>query len=55
MQIDRLSPRETLKALGVGVVNAVLLSAIMVPAFEFGIAPMPEPPSIAFAKLLLLG
>ncbi len=53
MQIGRLSPRETLKALGVGVVNAVLLSAIMIPAFKFGIAPLPEPPSIAFAKLLI--
>ena len=53
MQIHRLSPKEALKALGIGVLTAVLLSAIMVPAFELGIAPLPEPPSLALAKLLL--
>jgi hypothetical protein len=53
MQIHRLAPREALKALGIGVLTALLLSAIMVPAFKFGIAPLPEPPSLAFAQLLL--
>ncbi len=53
MQIHRLSRNEALKAFGIGVVNALLLSAIMVPAFKFGIAPMPKPPSLAFAQLLL--
>jgi hypothetical protein len=53
MQIHRLSPGETLKAAGIGVLTALLLSAIMVPAFKFGIAPMPKPPSLAFAQLLL--
>ena len=53
MQIHRLPPREALKALGIGVVTALLLSAIMVPAFKFGIAPLPNPPSLAFAQLLL--
>ena len=48
-----LTPKETLKALGIGVLTAVLLSAVMVPAFKFGIAPMPKPPSLAFAQLLL--
>ncbi len=52
MQI-RLSPREALKALGIGVLTSLLLSAIMVPAFKFGIAPLPNPPSLAFAQLLL--
>ncbi len=52
MQIHRLSTREALKAVGIGVVTALLLSAIMVPAFRFGIAPMPKPPSLAFAQLL---
>ncbi|MEE9160152.1 MAG: hypothetical protein V3U60_17435, partial [Gammaproteobacteria bacterium] len=28
-------------------------SAIMVPAFKLGIAPMPKPPSLAFAQVLL--
>ncbi len=52
MQIHRLSRKEALKALGIGVLTAVLLSAIMVPAFKLGIAPMPKPPSLAFAQLL---
>ncbi len=52
MQIHRLSQKETLKALGIGVLTAVLLSAIMVPAFKLGIAPLPKPPSLAFAQLL---
>ncbi len=53
MKIQWLTPKETLKALGIGVLTAVLLSVVMVPAFEFGIAPMPKPPSLAFAQLLL--
>ncbi len=53
MQIHWLTPKETLKALGIGVLTAVLLSAVMVPAFKFGIAPMPKPPSLAFAQVLL--
>lgn len=52
MQIQRLSRNDALKAFGIGVVNALLLSAIMVPAFKFGIAPMPKPPSLALAQLL---
>jgi hypothetical protein len=43
MQIHWLTPKETLKALGIGVLTAVLL----------GIAPMPKPPSLAFAQVLL--
>jgi len=35
------------------VVNALLLSAVMVPAFLSGISPFPEPPSLAFAETLL--
>ena len=52
MQIHRLSRKEALKAFGIGVLTAVLLSAIMVPAFKLGIAPLPKPPSLAFAQLL---
>ncbi len=52
MRIHRLSTRDALKAAGIGVVTALLLSAIMVPAFRFGIAPLPKPPSLAFAQLL---
>ncbi len=53
MKIQWLTPKETLKALGIGILTAVLLSAVMVPAFKLGIAPMPKPPSLAFAQLLL--
>ena len=52
MQIHRLSQREALKALGIGVLTALLLSALMVPAFKLGIAPLPKPPSLALAQLL---
>lgn len=41
------------RALVLGIVNAILLSAVMVPAFRAGISPMPEPPSLAFAETLL--
>ena len=36
-----------------GLVNGVLLSLIMVPAFRAGLPPMPEPPSLAFARAVL--
>ena len=52
MQIHRLSRKEALKAFGIGVLNAVLLSVIMVPAFKLGIAPLPNPPSLVLAQLL---
>lgn len=41
------------RALVLGIVNAILLSAVMVPTFRAGISPMPEPPSLAFAETLL--
>ncbi len=53
MKIHRLSQKEALKALGIGVLTALLLSAVMVPAFKFGVAPLPKPPSLALAQLLL--
>ncbi len=53
MRIHRLTTRETLLATGIGVVTSVLLSLVMVPAFKFGIAPMPKPPSQALAEMLL--
>ncbi len=53
MQIHSPTRNEALKALGIGVVNALLLSAIMIPAFKFGIAPMPKPPSLALAQLVI--
>ena len=53
MQIHRLTPKEILKAVGIGILTALLLSGVMVPAFKFGVAPMPQLPSIAFAELVL--
>jgi len=52
MRLYALTVRETWKALGVGVATALILSAIMLPAFRFGIAPMPKQPSLAFAETL---
>lgn len=46
-------PRILARGIGLGVVNGILLSLIMVPAFLAGIPPMPEPPSLAFARTLL--
>ena len=52
MQIHSLAPKEALKAVGIGILTALLLSAVMVPAFKFGISPMPKPPGLAFAETL---
>ena len=55
MRLHDLSAREWGKALGVGVVNAVLLSAVMVPLFRAGISPLPKPLGLAFAERVLGG
>ncbi|MDX1609858.1 MAG: hypothetical protein R3225_07015 [Halofilum sp. (in: g-proteobacteria)] len=46
-------PRILARGVGLGLVNGILLSLIMVPAFLAGIPPMPEPPSLAFAQTVL--
>lgn len=46
-------PGILVRGIGLGLLNGVLLSLIMVPAFLAGIPPMPEPPSLAFAEVLL--
>ncbi len=53
MKLHSLPGREWGFAVGIGILTGILLSAVMVPAFMLGIAPMPEPPSLAFAKVLL--
>lgn len=50
MKIHALSKSDAIKALGVGIVTSLLLSAVMVPVFKLGISPMPKPPSLAFAE-----
>lgn len=39
----------------VGVVNSTLLSVVMVSVFQAGLSPMPRPPSVAFASVVLGG
>lgn len=53
MKLHRLTAKEVAKALGIGIVTALLLSAVMLPAFKFGLAPMPKQPSLAFAEVVL--
>ncbi len=53
MQIHNLTPKEWLKALGVGITTAILLSVVMVPALKLGISPLPKPLGLAFAETVL--
>lgn len=50
MEFHQLSIREWWKALGVGIANGLLLSAVMVPALKLGISPFPNPVGLAFAE-----
>jgi len=47
------NPRILARGVGLGLANGILLSVIVVPAFLAGLPPMPEPPSLAFAEVLL--
>ncbi len=53
MKFSALSLKDFAKAIGVGVAAAVLLSAVMVPAFKLGVSPLPKPLGLAFAETLL--
>jgi len=53
MRINKLTSPDMFKAIGVGIVTAILLSAVMVPMAKFGISPFPKPPSLAFAETVL--
>jgi hypothetical protein len=53
MHLTRLSGRDLLKAVGIGIATALILSAIMIPAFHAGLPPMPKPPILAFAEAIL--
>ncbi len=53
MQIHNLTPKEWLKALGVGITTAILLSVVMVAALKLGISPLPTPLGLAFAETVL--
>lgn len=53
MQLHKLPPMEFLKAIGIGILTALLLSAVMVPALRLGISPLPKPLGLAFAETVL--
>ena len=55
MTFHSLSRREFAKAVAVGLVTALLLSAVIVPLFKLGISPFPKPLGLAFAETLLGG
>ena len=55
MRYHDLSAREWAKAFGVGIVNGLLLSAVMVSAFKSGVSPLPQPVGLAFAETVLGG
>lgn len=53
MKLHNLTQGEWLKAVAVGIGTALLLSAAMVPAFKFGLSPLPKPLGLAFAETVL--
>ncbi len=53
MRLHKLPISELAKAGGVGVVTALLLTGVMVPAMKFGLSPMPKPLGLAFAETVL--
>lgn len=53
MRLHRLSAIDLAKAVGVGVVTAILLSIIAIAGQVSGMSPMPRPLGLAFAQLLL--
>lgn len=53
MQIHSLTGWEYAKAIGIGIVAAVLLSIIAVTGMRTGMSPMPQPLGLAFAQTLL--
>lgn len=46
-------PKDAVKAIGIGITTAILLSVVMVPAFLTGLSPFPEPLGFAFAATVL--
>ena len=53
MRVHRLTTNEAVKALGVGIATAILLSVVMVPLFKLGVSPLPKPLGLAFAETVL--
>lgn len=53
MQITQWKTGDWARALGVAIGTAVVPSLFMVPMFKLGVSPMPAPPSLEFAQILL--
>lgn len=53
MRFSTLTFGEWLKAVGIGILTAILLSAMMVTALKLGVSPLPKPLGLAFAETLL--
>lgn len=53
MRFNTFTSGEWFKAAGIGILTAILLSAVMVPALKLGISPMPKPLGLAFAETLV--
>ena len=53
MRLHRLTGKQYAKAIGVGILTSLILSALMVTAFKAGISPLPAPVSLVFAQTLL--
>lgn len=53
MKLHRLSAKHYGKAIGVGILTALILSTLMVTALKTGVSPMPAPVALAFAQMLL--
>lgn len=53
MRFHKLPISELAKSGGVGVLTALLLTAVMVPAMKFGLSPMPKALGLAFAETVL--
>jgi hypothetical protein len=53
MKLHSLPGKDYAKAVGVGIVTAIVLSAIMVTGLKTGVSPMPKPLALAFASTLL--
>ena len=50
---NRLKGYGLFKAIGIGVLTAIVVSLVMVPTAKSGLSPMPKPLSLAFAQLVL--
>lgn len=53
MVLQKITPNDYAKAIGVGVATGVIIALVMVPAFKTGISPLPKPLGLAFAQVLL--